>query len=287
MRTTGIFTTHRFAVKLQKREPIYIIPFGDVHWNTKLCARNVFRRDIGWGKNNPNVYYIGMGDYLDLISAHERVALSNPDLHESTLDTFEKLYIEECDKFLNEIDFMKGRVIGLLEGNHFGRFREDGTTTTDYLAKKLNTKSLGCMSIVRMTIEYFGRKCALDICAYHGKGASRLIGGSLNAVQHMAEGISADIYMMGHDHRRVAAPNSRLCLVTNVRTGQLEVKEKTQWFCRTGSYLRGYVDNHASYVADSCSPPLSLGGIRFEIKSLAARKKDDLNEEIRTTVAYA
>ena len=76
---------------------------------------------------------------------------------------------------------------------------------------------------------------------------------------------TADLYIMGHDHRKGAVPTSTLEVVTGAR-GKLITKQKRQWLCRSGSFLRGYVENEPSYVAGALMRPTDLGTIRIEVK---------------------
>jgi hypothetical protein len=188
MQTTGIFTTHTFDIPFGKtNEPIYLIPFGDVHRSSPMCDEGRWMEFLAWAKTKPRCYFLGMGDYDDLGSSSERLLLGNPNLHDSTVQTLENLYLKHTKRFVKEIEFMRGRIIGLLEGNHYGEF-QNGTTTTQKMAEMMGCKYLGVSTFIRLSFKSKTnhKTCmATDIWAHHGKGASRLVGGSLNRVEQM------------------------------------------------------------------------------------------------------
>lgn len=122
-----------------------------------------------------------MGDYDDLTSFSERGALSSimSSLHDDTVLTLDEIYRNRVDQLAGELEFMKGRIIGLLEGNHYA-LTTNNVTTTQLLAEKLGCKYLGCSAFIRLSYDRPGSKRhsqCLDIWAHHGRGASRLTGG--------------------------------------------------------------------------------------------------------------
>lgn len=255
----GLFTEHTYTIKVQSQnEPIYIVPFGDIHWGNKECAENLFRRFVEWGADNPNVYWLGMGDYMELTRASVRAKMKAA-IGAESLEDFDDMIRVKVDEFTDIIKHMKGRLIGLIEGNHCYEYI-DGTTSTQQMCRSLGCKYLGCTTFIHLTLDYHGNKQSLDIFANHGQGGSaRLKGGSLNRVQYMSEGVIADIYLMGHDHQRAAVPDTRL--KWSQAAGCL--REGRVIYARTGSFKRGFIDNHRSYIADKCMKPTDLGGIRI------------------------
>lgn len=261
---SSLFTTHYYDIgKVDCNKTYTLIPFGDVHRHAPLCNVDRWLNFCEWGKNRKDTYYIGMGDYEDLLSTTERKMMNAAGLHESTKKTFEDLMEDHVNEFYKEIKFMKGRCIGLLEGNHYGVF-SDGSTTTQMLCRLLGCKYLGVSSFVRLGFKGHGNaRSSLDIFANHGKGASRLVGGSLNTVQSMVDVADADIYLMGHDHKKSVATKTRLVLSGG--NGNLRITHKKILFGRTGSFLIGYKGDAESYVSAKCLPPTDLGVLRVNM----------------------
>ncbi len=274
MQTTGIFQIHKFEIPFEKYgEPIYLIPFGDVHRSSPLCHLEKWREFLEWARRKKRVYFLGMGDYDDLASASERDILGEKKLHESTQKTIQQLYLDNTKRFYKEISFMRDRVVGLVEGNHYGMF-PNGATTTQKLAEFLGCQYLGVSAFIRLIFKHTGRgntTNSIDIWAHHGKGAARLIGGSLNRVQQMMEAAEASIYLMGHDHKKSVGLVTRLSL-----RGQngLRLHHDKKLFARTGSFLKGYESGEASYIADSAMNPTDLGVIKIELTPRREQRGD-------------
>lgn len=275
------FTIHYAVIPFSKYgEPTYLIPFGDIHRCASLCHEEKWQEFLAWARNKKRCYFLGMGDYLDTFSGSEREILSNPHLHDSTVDTLEMILHKSVKKLAKELEFMNGRLIGLLEGNHFGTF-QNGTTTTQKLCELLQCKYLGVNGFIRLAFQSTtGHKgyTSVDIWAHHGLGAARLHGGSMNRVEAMAEIAEADIYLMGHDHKKSVAIKSRLKLVgggSNIRLAHRKVL-----MARTGSFLRGYVPGEKSYVARRSLNPTDLGVVKIELTPKRDQSPGSPSEQI-------
>ena len=253
-----LFETHAFTIKTKAGKPFWLVPFGDVHYGAPLHAESEWRDFCKRWKDEPNAYFLGMGDYQDLVSSSERDIL-NRGLHQSTIETMEDMYDEKIKEFQNQIEFMRGRIIGLIEGNHHAPFL-DGSTSTQRMARHFKCRYLGVACFVKLRLMCDSSSMPIDIWAHHGKGAARLLGGSINAVQHMAEAADADIYLMGHDHKRLAAPSVSMRLNKN-----MVIKQKRKYFVRTGSFLKAYDAGKASYVAGRALNPVDLGAVPIMI----------------------
>lgn len=225
-----------------------------------------------------------MGDYDDLGSASERLILLDPKLHDGTTKSLEDLYLENTRKFVKEIEFMRGRIVGFLEGNHYGQFA-NGMTTTQKMCDLMNVQYLGVSAFIRLSFKGSGsRSSKVDIWAHHGKGASRLVGGSLNRVQQMTEAAEADIYLMGHDHRKSVATTTRLKLNSGDIDGMVKLSHRKILICRTGSFLKGYVDGEPSYVADAAMSPTDLGVVKIEMTPHREKSENPLLIDLHASI---
>jgi len=265
--TSGQFEVYQHKIPFKKYgEPIYLIPFGDVHRSAPLCHVEKWLEFCSWARQKApdRTYFLGMGDYDDLASASERRLLNGKDLHDSTVETLEQLYNKHTNRFYKEIEFMKGRCLGIMAGNHFAEF-QSGMTSDQKLADALNCKYLGSSCFIRLSFDQTTKRnthLSVDIWAHHGMGAARLIGGSLNRVQQMGEAAEADIYLQGHDHKRSIAVTTKLKLVGNNGT---HLSHRKQLYARTGSFLKGYVEGKKSYIVDRALNPTDLGVVKIEL----------------------
>jgi predicted phosphodiesterase len=285
MKTSGIFETHSFNIPCSYGKEVRIICFGDVHWDSPNHADAVWQEDLEYFRKLPkdSTYFIGMGDYLDSTSTTERECLGqiSKQMHETFKRDTQALQQAKIDKFSDEISFMKGRLIGLLNGNHYFEF-QSGINGDQKLADKLDCKYLGVCALIRLSLVSYGRTQTLDIFAHHGMGASRLIGGSINRVAQMFEGVEADIAIMGHDHKRGAMPTTpRLFLHCDHKTGALKVKQRESWAIRSGSYLASFRAGESNYNVDACRMPSSLGHVEVLI---TLHNRGDKEREVETQI---
>lgn len=265
MTTTGEFHIHKYVIEFEKyNEPIYLFPFGDVHRSAPNCDVERWLEFLDWAKHKKRAYFLGMGDLDDFASGSERLILGDKRLHDSTLTTLDGLYETHTIRFYNEIKFMGDKLIGLIEGNHYGEF-QSGITTTQYLAQKMKAKYLGVSAFIRLIFKCKSRSnsSAIDIWAHHGKGGSRKVGGSLNRVEDMLLAANADIYLMGHDHRKSCSYVPTMELKQSGKIVRLHQKKKL--IGRTGSFLKGYIAGKKSYVADMALNPTDLGVLKIEL----------------------
>ena len=112
------FTIHKVEIPvLTLNEPIYLIPFGDIHRWAPLCDENKWLEFLEWAKRKKNAYFLGMGDYDDLASYSERKAFLTANFHESTLMSIEDLSRKRTEDLIDEIDKC---VKHISNGNPFG-----------------------------------------------------------------------------------------------------------------------------------------------------------------------
>jgi len=273
MISDSIFTIHKHQINVTNiNEPIYLIPFGDMHRFAPLCDVNKWNEFLVWAKNKKNSLFLGMGDYCDFLSFNERKALTAALLHESSYQTLDDLMVSQTNRLCEEIDFMKGELIGFIEGNHHG-ILQSGMTTTQMMCQKLNTKYLGVSSFIRLAFTYGHKHASVDIWAHHGKGASRLVGGSLNSVEQMSEISNAQIHLMGHDHKKSVGFKTSLYL-SDSKFG-VKLNQKKVLLGRTGSFLKGYVDNAPSYIAKGAMSPTDLGVLKIELTPKRDQKNNN------------
>lgn len=288
MKTTGLFTTHRVEIECDYNKPFKLIPFGDVHRDSDMFADNHWKEFLSYAKAQKNALFLGMGDYTDGVSTSERIVLNDQGLHDTTKTSLENVYKGVAKTLVNELSFMRGKMVGMLGGNHYFQFH-NGDTTDHILAAALGTKYLGVCSFIRLSMRFKGSNTtrhSLDIFAHHGKGGGSLAGSTFNTIEKMTSTAVADFYLMGHDHKRgCVALTPRLQLNSTGNTGELNVKERQPWVGRTGSFLKAYENGRVSYNVDACRPPASLGWIEFEITPYRDRNegRDIIRFNIRGT----
>lgn len=269
----AIFKTHHFEVEVKNlKDTINIIPIGDVHQDTRSFCKRRWNRMVE-AEMSPvpkNTYFLGTGDWNDMVSESERKKILNNALHESTMNYMDKSNIGNCDEFLEKlaptIKPKDNRWIGVGSGNHHWPFTSgdwDGTTSDQYYASQLGCEYLEDLYYIILTVRCGNRKMEVHIVGCHGRAGGKLAGTTLNQVDDLRKIFPfADIYIMGHDHRRAAIPMS--CLDVIMCKGKAIMREKTQWLCRSGSFKRAYVVGQDNYEVGKYHPN-SIGYIKLII----------------------
>ena len=176
-----------------------------------------------------------------------------------------ELKVQENNRALAaELSFVRGRVLGLVAGNHSWKFI-NGTTSDDDLAGRLDSECIGwlCHYTIKVT---FGttaspKQININIVLCHGQAGGRTVGASVNQMDYIRRIFpAADIYVAGHDHQRYAKPDSVLIPSTDGKT-----KQKRQFLCRAGSFKKAYVPGASGYEIGRLLKPSDLGGLMMTI----------------------
>jgi hypothetical protein len=258
------FTVVSSEIRADVNEEFHIIPFGDIHLGSEACDESRFDYMCQWIAKKKNVYVYGIGDYTDMIRAHDRYTIESQTA-ESTQRIMDRIYREEADKFIKKVTPFKDRILGLGEGNHRGQLTS-GITTTQYMCDKLNTKYLGYMCYFGLTVKSRNKRnlpLQLVFLTHHGIGGNgRLAGASINRVEKLERIAIADIYMMGHDHQKGVRPLSKF---VPSNSGGFNIRTKKQLLITTGGFLKSYMANMPSYAVRMAYPPADLGCAKISI----------------------
>jgi hypothetical protein len=269
MKTSGLFTIHSVRIpKVDAGEVLWLFPFGDVHYDSPSFNRRVWDNSVACWKEKLKTcrcYFLGVGDYLDGFSTSERVIMGDRKIHDSTRSNIQDGRALMVKKFSEEISFMRGNLIGLMNGNHYAEF-QDGTNSDQRLCSEMGCKYLGVQTFVRLAFQRNKStgNFSLDIFAHHGKGCARLTGSSFNTVEQMAEYASADIYIMGDSHNRGILPGKPLLELSGCASLVMNIRPR--WLVRSGGYLGTHEPGTVSYIHDTCGAPRSMGHVELELK---------------------
>jgi len=256
--------THRITIPSMSKNSINVWFWGDVHRDAKACDVERWKWFLNKAsKDDPEyTYYMGMGDYHDFASASERKKIKAAFLHETTEETIEDGVEKRNRAFAMEIKQMRGKLLGMMEGNHTW-ILQNGTTSTEDLANRMGCEYLGYLTHLSLIFreDYkTARTQTVDIVACHGKAGGKTAGITLNQVDDLRRVFpAADIYVMGHDHERGAWPKDVLIR----KNGGL--KQHRQFLCRSGAFLKGYTPGTSSYSIGRIYRPSDLGALKLNI----------------------
>ena len=255
--------------------PLHLYPLGDIHLGAAACDLEDFRRTVRQIAEDPNGYWLGMGDYGDLIMPSDpRWAFSGHDWKRlgflNGKPGISNLGVEHRDLIERELAPIKDKCLGLLFGNHEDAFSKYYfIDVARYLAERFGVPMLGYTTLFRLEIE-IGRGSKahhevwpVTVFAEHGATGGGTDGNALNSLQKRGMEFRADIYLKGHVHRLGISQR------TEMAWGTKEMATRDRVFVLTGTYLKGYSEFETTYGERRGYPPNELGGavIRLDHKN--------------------
>jgi len=264
------YVEKHITYKIMPNESVTVMPIGDAQVGVEAADLKRLKAHMEWGFHTKHAMFLGMGDYVDMASPSNRRTLKAAGLYDTVTDALQAKAEEDIKTFLSMTGYTKGAWLGLLQGHHYMDMA-DGSTSDIQIAEALRAPFLGDAAIVRIIfdkhLDVDGLPVKADIWCHHGRGGGVGAAAPISLLEKTARGFSADIYLMGHQHKKVATPIDELFYSRNGR-----MLHRTKLLACTGSFLKGYLDNSMSegraggtYVEKGMMTPVSLGGIVIEI----------------------
>jgi hypothetical protein len=216
-----------------------------------------------------------MGDYFDFTSFSQRkiIATSRDEVKTYLSERVEEMILQ----LLVLLRSTKDRWLGMIEGNHYWEF-DDGTTSDQKLCEAMNCHFLGTDAKITLKFDKapIGHpEIFASIFCVHGANAPEYVGTNLNKIERLLEWLDADIFLMGHSHRKVGAPIDRVQF-----TPEGIEYHRTKVIARTGGWYTPYhahsplslkkpaIQSRGTYIEKKAGSPSALGtlviGIGYE-----------------------
>lgn len=261
---------HISKVMLNTKGEAQLFVFGDKQRGGAGYSGEVWQEFERQWKAASNPYGLGVGDYGDWLrpSMRERLyaTLQKDDSARQQLDN---MVIKDHDDIIDEMEFMKGKLIGLHEGHHNHTFLAGGNTD-QRLASALKTTYLGWQADTRLVLTYPSHSSpwsrVYTLLSTHGSANSAKVGGSANWMEDKMVGAwVADHYIMGHGCKNA---NFVPCERKTVRrSGPPGIDTSLPRCLIVGGFSQGYTDGFTSSYVErkNMKPqPLGWGVIRFK-----------------------
>ena len=261
---TGLFS-HEVVIPIKWGEPITIFFWGDRQAGTKgysKLAWGVFKKAF---KSTPNAYAIAQGDYRDFLRPSMRARILGGLAHdESAREQMDNLVMEDYWKELEDLSFMKGKILVFHEGHHDWKYA-DGTTASQKLAGGLKSVYGGWMARTRLVLKPTTKRGVTGACGFnyyiismHGSGSARKASTDAGWLEtNIYPYWEADAIARGHSTKLNATPLTRNYPKVLGPPGN---HEKIRWMINSGGFHRGYTNGwETSYVARNGFPPSALG----------------------------
>ena len=253
---------------------IVLAPIGDIHYGVEACDVKLLKDYIDRGIQQ-RALFIGLGDYIDPISPSNRAGIDSirPKLYDSAQDMMDKAAKEIVAELAEILIPTEGHWLGMLKGHHFWTF-QDGNTTDCMLSESVRAPFLGDCAVVFLDLVSGngGKKTGKCIIwGTHGHGSAQTEGAIITKLERAASDFVADIYLMGHFHRRFGLKRQRIDWVRQGR--KHDMIQKQYVIANTGSYLKAYVPGSrrsgkpaGTYAEQRGLRPTNLGGLFIHIQ---------------------
>ena len=240
-----------------------VVPLGDIHLGPVHCDEDLFESECQEIKRTPNTFWLGMGDYADLISPDDfkrwdgRILAPWMKGHEDNIGP------TQLDAVCEHLDPIWNKCLGLIEGNHDDLIRRHHHY--DFMAellKRANKKAdvpyagASCFVVLKFQRENSKERHDIRIHARHGDGSARTSGARALSVLRLAMSmVNAHIVLMGHLHGQDAPDIPQRLIEQNG-----EIKSFPAIATMTGAWLRAYAqDVPPCYLERWGCPPSTLG----------------------------
>jgi len=261
--------------------PTLLVPVGDLQYGAEGFWKAGFVRwleECFEEADGQPIYFLGMGDYADMLSPSNRQRVGSSGLYEIALDALEAQADRDVEGIKGLLEATKGQWIGMLEGHHYFEF-DDGSTTDTRLCNYLETTFLGDCAQIHLRFKKNDHVSKIvRVWCHHGSGT----GSTNKKLADIAAGNDADLLLMGH------TPNiegKKLSYSYTTDAGQLRHRERR--VAGTGGWLRGYKQGSSrkgraqgNYVEQRMLPPAPLGGIKIWLKPWRTEKESGVRIEV-------
>ena len=261
----------------KNRECLDIYPVADVQFGAHGVDVSGFTEYVREIETNPFARVLGVGDYVDGISPSNRklllAAFVKGELYDVARDMLDSAATDQMQEFFHLVENTIGKWDAVISGHHFWEYQPKNgriENTDSVLARFLKAPYVPEASSMVVTYAFpkddIGPATNLRVWASHGQGASGSYSGPLNQLEKMMRGFNADVYIVAHHHKLVAA---RAVKLDEDPRHPTQLRAKDSVLVGAGSWLRGYMPDEVSYAEAALMVPLATGAavVRTERKS--------------------
>jgi len=260
----------RKEFKTNHSETINIYFLGDIHEGNSNCDREALKKAVKIIQDDPMGYWVGMGDYIEAITIHDKrfdpVAIAK----EYDIRDLEDLPYRQIERVFSYLAPIKEKCIGLLMGNHEEKYVKYNSSNVFRRFWELFGNSelprLGYVGYLKLAFYFEGKSTAdktVTVALNHGDGGSGYLEGyPVNKVHQIFRWSRADVNICGHLHKLV----EDMKLTQGNITQNDQHFEKPQFFGMSGCFLRTYVEGQRNYFEHKGRSASDIGMLRLSIK---------------------
>lgn len=269
-------------IEVKHKKPIYLIPFGDLHFGHRDSNISEFKRMLR-ENNNELSYFIGLGDIFDSIIQQDiRFQISQMKGMERKpfVDDIMDEYVKEFIKLWKSHKIDSQRILVCAMGNHEERMQSKyGTNPLKRFCESENINYGGYSGYHTIILRNKTRGNCVNIFYHHGYGGGARTGGyPITKYEREMMWSDSDIFLFGHDHRRHLQPYS----YERHSTGGKHVYKTRRVLAICGGFLENRpTTEYPSYAEIKMYPATDMGYIKIPIVLTSKRFSKDKNDNRR------
>jgi predicted phosphodiesterase len=235
-------------------DTVEILPLSDLHVGDRNCDIKAFDKFIEYVLSAPNRYLIYNGDNIDNATRN-----SVGDVYSSLMPPHkQKKWLQK------KLEPVKDRILVFVEGNHSRRTTRDADVhIVEDIADHLGKADLYREDEAYIKLKFGRRKSSGSQMVYtiyvtHGSGGGKRPGSAVNNIELLGLGTDADIYVIGHVHKKIGYKST--IRKADLRNNNIIAEERL--FVISSSWLNfgGYAVQHMLVPGAKGSAPITLYG---------------------------
>lgn len=230
--------TQDYLYEIRKKKSFKVIPFSDVHFDSKKCNRKMLKKHLDYMVEQ-DAYCWFNGDFFDVMGCNRDPRSSKEDIRpEYDVKNYLDAVVDDAIEFLKPY---KDRILFFSDGNHETNIllRQE-TNVLDRLAKGLGVNRMGYSGWIKVYLlsgkDETKGVFPTTIHFHHGFGGNAPRSKGVMRVDiDAAKYPDADIVVRGHTHQKWCMP-----FVSRRLSRQGIMHKKTTYHLQLGSYKDGY-----------------------------------------------
>lgn len=245
---------------------------------SRACDENKFDALLRYILNKEDAYTVLIGDMVDAVVRQDLKRFMGKCTTDDILNALDEALNIQRDMYIKKFKPLAdaGKIIFVGEGNHeYEIKRNHSFDITRDVCKELGVPYGGYATFCNLFLQRGKGNTSrlLRIFSHHGFGSSRRTGMALNKIEQLVINHKADIYIIGHSHKKVASKEVKVYVTETMNP---VLKYKPMIFASAGTFLKTYLQGSTTYSEKAGHPPVPLGVVKI-IVSLDGNKEFNIH----------
>ncbi len=240
-------------------EQVVLYPVSDMHTGDILFARKEFEAFSDMILREPNRFIMVNGDIM------------NNNLRDSKGSPYEDIMSpnDQVKEVIRLLLPLKDRIVGMNNGNHEDRTKDKaGVDITEYMAELLGVPFNEDENLFKIKVgeRTKNKQFVYTVYITHGRCGGKRPGAILNAVEDLSKNVLADVYVMGHAHRRMA--HVAEFREPDLRNNKITMRKQLYVVGAGWLYYGGYPVRHMMRPQVRGAHPIILSGTEKNVSTI-------------------